>query len=41
MQEEIEAEENEEEEEAKTIQKRLTANLSEEDYDLTFFQVHF
>lgn len=39
LQEEVEAEEQEEEEEAKTIQNRLAANLSEEDYDLTFFQV--
>lgn len=38
-QEELEAEEQEEEEEAKNIQKRLAANLSEEDYDLNFFQV--
>lgn len=38
-QEELEAEELEEEEEAKNIQKRLAANLSEEDYDLNFFQV--
>ncbi|KAM9361157.1 something about silencing protein 10 [Symphorus nematophorus] len=37
-QEELEAEEQEEEEEAKKIQKRLAANLSEEDYDLNFFQ---
>uniref|UniRef100_A0A3Q0S103 UTP3 small subunit processome component n=1 Tax=Amphilophus citrinellus TaxID=61819 RepID=A0A3Q0S103_AMPCI len=37
-QEELEAEEQEEEEEAKNIQKRLAANLSEEDYDLNFFQ---
>ncbi|XP_056261242.1 something about silencing protein 10 [Seriola aureovittata] len=36
--EELEAEEQEEEEEAKNIQKRLAANLSEEDYDLNFFQ---
>ncbi|XP_017263475.1 something about silencing protein 10 [Kryptolebias marmoratus] len=36
--EELEAEEKEEEEEAKNIQKRLAANLSEEDYDLNFFQ---
>lgn len=35
----MEAEEEEEEEEAKNIQKRLAANLSEEDYDLNFFQV--
>lgn len=39
MQEEVEAEEQAEEEEAKTIQKRLAAHLSEEDYDLNFFQV--
>lgn len=39
--EQVEAEEKEEEEEAKTIQKRLAANLSEEDYDLNFFQVRF
>ncbi|XP_070758456.1 something about silencing protein 10 [Enoplosus armatus] len=38
LQEELEAEEQEEEEEAKNIQKRLAANLSEEDYDLNFFQ---
>lgn len=38
-QEELEAEEQEEEEEAKNIQNRLAANLSEEDYDLNFFQV--
>lgn len=37
-QEELDAEEEEEEEEAKNIQKRLAANLSEEDYDLNFFQ---
>ncbi|XP_044073649.1 something about silencing protein 10 [Siniperca chuatsi] len=37
-QEDLEAEEKEEEEEAKNIQKRLAANLSEEDYDLNFFQ---
>ncbi|KAK2915195.1 something about silencing protein 10 [Channa argus] len=37
-QEELEAEEQEEEAEAKTIQKRLAENLSEEDYDLNFFQ---
>ncbi|XP_037535318.1 something about silencing protein 10 isoform X1 [Nematolebias whitei] len=36
--EDLEAEEQEEEEEAKNIQKRLAANLSEEDYDLNFFQ---
>ncbi|XP_058487753.1 something about silencing protein 10 [Solea solea] len=34
----LEAEEQEEEEEAKNIQNRLAANLSEEDYDLSFFQ---
>lgn len=39
LQEELEAEEREEEEEAKNIQNRLTANLTEEDYDLSFFQV--
>lgn len=39
LQEELEAEEREEEEEAKNIQNRLAANLSEEDYDLSFFQV--
>lgn len=38
-QEELEVEEQEEEEEAKNIQQRLAANLSEEDYDLNFFQV--
>ncbi|XP_078139921.1 something about silencing protein 10 [Centroberyx gerrardi] len=37
-QEALEAEDQEEEEEAKNIQKRLAANLSEEDYDLNFFQ---
>lgn len=37
--EELEAEEQEEEKEAKNIQERLAANLSEEDYDLNFFQV--
>ncbi|KAM4740422.1 something about silencing protein 10 isoform 2-T2 [Anableps anableps] len=37
-QEELDAEEEEEEEEAKNIQKRLATNLSEEDYDLKFFQ---
>ncbi|XP_054472832.1 something about silencing protein 10 isoform X1 [Anoplopoma fimbria] len=37
-QDELEVEEQEEEEEAKNIQKRLAANLSEEDYDLNFFQ---
>ncbi|KAL6464655.1 hypothetical protein MHYP_G00269720 [Metynnis hypsauchen] len=36
--EEIEAEDKEEEEEAKNIQKRLAANLSEEDYDLNLLQ---
>lgn len=36
--EELEAEEQEEEEEAIKIQQRLAANLSEEDYDLNFFQ---
>uniref|UniRef100_A0A1A8MTD1 UTP3, small subunit (SSU) processome component, homolog n=1 Tax=Nothobranchius pienaari TaxID=704102 RepID=A0A1A8MTD1_9TELE len=36
--EELEVEEQEEEEEAISIQKRLAANLSEEDYDLSFFQ---
>lgn len=38
-QEELEIEEQEEEQEAKNIQKRLAADLSEEDYDLNFFQV--
>lgn len=38
-QEELEAEEQEEEEEAKNVQNRLALNLSEEDYDLNFFQV--
>lgn len=38
-QEELMAEEQEEEEEALNIQKRLAANLSEEDYDLNLFQV--
>ncbi|XP_070704793.1 something about silencing protein 10 [Pempheris klunzingeri] len=38
LQEELEAEEQEEEEEAKSIQNRLAAHLSEEDYDLNFFQ---
>ena len=38
-QEEVEAEDKEEEEEAKNIQRRLAANLSEEDYDLNLFQV--
>lgn len=38
LQEELEAEEREEEEEAKNIQNRLAANLTEEDYDLSFFQ---
>ncbi|XP_074500263.1 something about silencing protein 10 [Sebastes fasciatus] len=37
-QDELEAEEQEEEEEAKNVQNRLAANLSEEDYDLNFFQ---
>ncbi|XP_029359074.1 something about silencing protein 10 [Echeneis naucrates] len=37
-QDELEAEEQEEEEEAKNIQNRLAANLSEEDYNLNFFQ---
>lgn len=37
--EEVEAEDKEEEEEAKNIQKRLAANLSEEDYDLNLLQV--
>ncbi|KAB5537013.1 hypothetical protein PHYPO_G00113930 [Pangasianodon hypophthalmus] len=36
--EEAEAEDKEEEEEAKNIQKRLAANLSEEDYDLNMLQ---
>ncbi|KAG7319079.1 hypothetical protein KOW79_017553 [Hemibagrus wyckioides] len=36
--EEIEAEDKEEEEEAKNIQKRLAANLSEDDYDLNLLQ---
>ncbi|XP_030633244.1 something about silencing protein 10 [Chanos chanos] len=36
--EEAEAEDKEEEEEAKNIQKRLAANLSEEDYDLSLLQ---
>lgn len=36
---ELVAEEEEEEEEAKKIQKRLAEHLSEEDYDLNFFQV--
>ncbi|XP_061744761.1 something about silencing protein 10 [Nerophis ophidion] len=35
---ELEEEEQEEEEEAKNIQNRLTENLTEEDYDLNFFQ---
>lgn len=38
-QQEVEAEDKEEEEEAKNIQRRLAANLSEEDYDLNLFQV--
>ncbi|KAM3878023.1 something about silencing protein 10 [Diretmus argenteus] len=37
-QEDLEADDQEEEEEAKNIQKRLAANLSEEDYDLNLFQ---
>ncbi|KAL7842988.1 hypothetical protein AOLI_G00245000 [Acnodon oligacanthus] len=36
--EEIEAEDKEEEEEAKNIQRRLAANLTEEDYDLNLLQ---
>ncbi|XP_051957429.1 something about silencing protein 10 [Xyrauchen texanus] len=36
--EEIEAEDKEEEEEAKNIQKRLAANMSEEDYDLNLLE---
>ncbi|XP_060766490.1 something about silencing protein 10 [Neoarius graeffei] len=36
--EEVEAEDKEEEEEAKNIQKRLVAHLSEEDYDLNLLQ---
>lgn len=40
-QDELEAEEEEEEKEAKNIQTRLAANLSEEDYDLNFFQVFY
>ncbi|XP_062842281.1 something about silencing protein 10 isoform X2 [Trichomycterus rosablanca] len=36
--EEVEAEDQEEEEEAKNIQQRLAANLSEEDYDLNLLQ---
>ncbi|KAG1949651.1 something about silencing protein [Pimephales promelas] len=36
--EEVEAEDKEEEEEAKSIQKRLAANLSEEDYDLNMLE---
>ncbi|XP_051768817.1 something about silencing protein 10 [Ctenopharyngodon idella] len=36
--EEIEAEDKEEEEEAKNIQRRLAANLSEEDYDLNLLE---
>lgn len=39
--EDVEAEDKEEEEEAKNIQKRLAANLSEEDYDLNLLQVYF
>ena len=38
-QQQVEAEDAEEEEEAKSIQKRLAANLSEEDYDLNLLQV--
>lgn len=38
-QEEVEAEDKEEEEEAKNIQRRLVGNLSEEDYDLHLLQV--
>uniref|UniRef100_A0AAY4BJY1 Sas10 C-terminal domain-containing protein n=1 Tax=Denticeps clupeoides TaxID=299321 RepID=A0AAY4BJY1_9TELE len=37
--EDIEAEDQEEEEEAKNIQKRLVENLSEEDYDLNLLEV--
>lgn len=37
--EDIEAEDKEEEEEAKKIQTRLAANLSEEDYDLNLLEV--
>jgi len=37
--EEVEAEDKEEEEEAKSIQRRLAANLSEEDYDLNMLEV--
>ncbi|XP_077059671.1 something about silencing protein 10 [Siphateles boraxobius] len=36
--EEVEAEDKEEEEEAKNIQRRLAANLSEEDYDLNLLE---
>ncbi|XP_056107425.1 something about silencing protein 10 [Rhinichthys klamathensis goyatoka] len=36
--EEVEAEDKEEEEEAKSIQRRLAANLSEEDYDLNLLE---
>lgn len=36
---EIEAEDKEEEEEAQNIQRRLAANLSEEDYDLNLLEV--
>lgn len=35
----MEAEDKEEEEEAKKIQSRLVANLSEEDYDLNMLEV--
>lgn len=37
--EDIDAEDKEEEEEAKKIQMRLAANLSEEDYDLNLLEV--
>ena len=37
--EEVAAEDQEEEEEAKNIQRRLAADLSEEDYDLNLLQV--
>lgn len=36
---EIEAEDKEEEEEAQNIQRRLAANMSEEDYDLNLLEV--
>lgn len=39
--EELETEAQEEEEEAKIIQKRLAENLSEEDFDFNFLQVLF